>query len=245
LTFTWVIPSVFQEMKSSCDVFAPLPKPCLGATAVAGSLVIVALAAQAITIPVACGENALVAAVNLANSTPISDTLVLAGGCTYGMTTRHGGPANALPVITTPIDDRSRTVTNAPLLELGLFRIAEVGPTGSLSLTTGVAFTRGNVVGNGGGILNRGAVTLTGSTLTGNTASGNGGGPQLHQMTAAPANPRQEPQPHNVPPIFWEHLIMGIVVIGGLVDSVLGIVNGAVVAIISAASAVVLPRLPI
>ena len=57
-----------------------------------------------------------------------------------------------------------------------MFRIAEVGPTGSLTLTTGIAFTRGNVLGDGGGILNRGAVTLTGSTLTGNTATGNGGG---------------------------------------------------------------------
>ena len=149
----------------------------LGATAVAGSLVIVAPTAQAITIPVACSENALVVAVNLANSTPTSDTLVLAGGCTYGLTTSHGGAANALPVITTPIEMIGpATVTNASLLGLGLFRIAEVGPTGSLTLTTGVAFTRGNVVGNGGGILNRGAVTLTGSTLTGNTASGNGGG---------------------------------------------------------------------
>jgi hypothetical protein len=46
-------------------------------------------------------------------------------------------------------------------------------------------------------------------------------------------------------PIFQENLIMGIVVIGGLVDSVIGIVNGAVVAITSTASAVVLPRLPI
>jgi hypothetical protein len=41
-----------------------------------------------------------------------------------------------------------------------------------------------------------------------------------------------------------EHL-MGIVIIGGLIDSVLGIVNGAVVAITSAASAVLLPLLPI
>jgi hypothetical protein len=93
------------------------------------------------------------------------------------MTTSHGGAANALPVITTPIEMIGpATVTNASLLGLGMFRIAEVGPTGSLTLTTGVAFTRGNVLGNGGGILNRGAVTLTGSTLTGNTASGNGGG---------------------------------------------------------------------
>lgn len=149
----------------------------LGATAVAASLVVLAPAAQAITIPVACSENALVAAVNLANSTPISDTLVLAGGCTYRMTTGHGGASNALPVITTPIEMIGpATVTNASPPGLGLFRIAEVGPTGKLTLTTGVAFTRGNVVGDGGGILNRGAVTLTGATLSGNTATGNGGG---------------------------------------------------------------------
>jgi len=149
----------------------------IGATVAAGSLIVFAPAAQAITIPVACSENALVAAVNLANSTPTADTLVLAGGCTYGMTTSHGGAANALPVITTPIEMIGpATITNASLLGLGLFRIAEVSPTGSLTLTTGVAFTGGNVLGDGGGILNHGAVTLTGSTLTGNTASGNGGG---------------------------------------------------------------------
>jgi hypothetical protein len=149
----------------------------IGATVVTGGLVALTPAAQAITIPVACSENALVAAVNLANSTSTSDTLVLAGGCTYGMTTSHGGAKNALPVITTPIElIGPATVTNASLLGLGLFRIAEVGPTGSLTLTTGVIFSRGNVRGNGGGILNHGAVTLTGSSLTGNTASGNGGG---------------------------------------------------------------------
>jgi hypothetical protein len=38
---------------------------------------------------------------------------------------------------------------------------------------------------------------------------------------------------------------MGIVIIGGLIDSVVGIVNGTVVAITSAASAVVLPFLPL
>lgn len=148
-----------------------------GTTVVVGGLVALPQVAQAVTIPVACSENALVAAVVLANSTPTADTLVLAGGCTYGMTTSHGGAANALPVITTPIEMVGpATVTNASLLRLGLFRIAEVGPTGSLTLTTGVAFTNGNVLGDGGGILNHGAVTLTGSTLTGNTALGDGGG---------------------------------------------------------------------
>lgn len=146
----------------------------LGATVATGGLVVLAPAAQAITIPVACSERALVAAVNQANATATSDTLVLAGGCTYRMTSAHGGPSNALPVITTPIEMVGpATVTKA---SLGMFRIAEVGPTGSLTLTTGVAFTRGDVTGNGGGILNRGAVTLTKSTLRDNTASGNGGG---------------------------------------------------------------------
>lgn len=149
----------------------------LGAGVATGGLIALAPAAQAITIPVACSETALVAAVDLANSTPTADTLVLAGGCTYGMTTAHGGAANALPVITTPIQMTGpATITNASLSGLGMFRIAEVSPTGNLTLVTGVAFTRGNVVGDGGGILNRGAVTLTGSTLTGNTATGNGGG---------------------------------------------------------------------
>ena len=146
-----------------------------GATVVAGGLIAAPSVAQAITIPVACSENALVVAVNLANSTPSADTLVLAGGCTYHMTAGHGGASNALPVITTPIEMIGpATVTNSALL--GLFRIAEVSPIGSLTLTTGVAFTRGNVLGDGGGILNRGAVVLTGSALTGNTASGDGGG---------------------------------------------------------------------
>ncbi|MFF1615667.1 hypothetical protein ACFVYA_48725, partial [Amycolatopsis sp. NPDC058278] len=142
----------------------PIARALFGATVATGGLVALAPVAQAITIPVACSENALVAAVNLANSTPTSDTLVLAGGCTYGMTTAHGGAANALPVITTPIEMTGpATITNASLAGLGMFRIAEVSPTGNLTLTTGVAFTHGNVVGDGGGILNHGAVTLTGS----------------------------------------------------------------------------------
>jgi hypothetical protein len=64
----------------------------IGATVVAGGMAALAPVAQAITIPVACSENALVAAVNLANSTAAADTLVLAGGCTYGLTSPHGGP---------------------------------------------------------------------------------------------------------------------------------------------------------
>ncbi|PWK86356.1 hypothetical protein C8D88_105399 [Lentzea atacamensis] len=66
----------------------------IGSIVVIGGLAVVTPAAQAITIPVACSENALVAAVNLANSTATADTLVLVSGCTYGLTPPHGGLAN-------------------------------------------------------------------------------------------------------------------------------------------------------
>lgn len=146
----------------------------IGSTVLAGSLIALAPTAQAITIPVACSENALVAAVNLANSTSAADTLVLAGGCTYQLTSAHGGLTTGLPVITTPMAMIGPAVItrSSPLP----FRIAEVSSTGSLTLTTSVIFTNGSAVGDGGGILNRGAVTLTNSALIGNIATLNGGG---------------------------------------------------------------------
>jgi len=146
----------------------------VGATALTGGMIVLAPMAQATTIPVACSENALVAAINLANSTVDRDTLTLAGGCTYALTSPHGGPANGLPVITTPIELLGpATITRTAVAP---FRIAEVGPTGNLTLTTSVAFTNGSAVGNGGAILNSGAVTLTTSSLSGNSATLAGGG---------------------------------------------------------------------
>ncbi|MEU4742647.1 hypothetical protein AB0G02_19590 [Actinosynnema sp. NPDC023658] len=146
----------------------------LGIAAVVGATATFTPAAQAATIPVACGENALVTAVNLANSTPTADTLALAGGCTYTLTTPHGGLDNGLPVITTPIT----MVGPATITRLSPtpFRIAEVGTTGDLTLITAVAVTNGSSLTSGGGILNRGAVTFTNSSLTGNTAVLVGGG---------------------------------------------------------------------
>jgi predicted outer membrane repeat protein len=146
----------------------------IGATVVAGGMVTLTPAAWATTIPVACSENALVTAVNLANSTSAKDTLVLASGCTYNITSSHGGLGNALPVITTRIEMIGpATIKRVSLLS---FRIAEVSSTGDLTLTTAVALTNGSAVGDGGAILNHGAVTLTGSSLSGNTATLNGGG---------------------------------------------------------------------
>lgn len=155
----------------------------IAASVVAGGMTALAPSALAITIPVACGEQDLVDAVKLANSTSAADTLTLASGCTYRMTSAHGESVNgraALPIITTPIEMIGpATITRDSLVA---FRIAEVSRTGSLTLTTGVALTNGSAVGqdgavgHGGGILNFGSVTLTGSSLSGNKASGDGGG---------------------------------------------------------------------
>ncbi|MET9634789.1 hypothetical protein ABZX92_45880 [Lentzea sp. NPDC006480] len=154
--------------------FHPTIRATLGATVVVGAMAVVAPAARAETIPVACSESALVAAVNLANSTPAADTLVLAGGCTYGLTAPHGGQTTGLPPITTQMELLGpATITRASLV---LFRIFEVSATGNLTLSTSVAVTNGSAVGSGGGILNRGAVTLTNSSLSGNLATLNGGG---------------------------------------------------------------------
>jgi hypothetical protein len=170
----------------------------IGATILAGGLAALTPAAQAST-PVACSETALVDAVNHANSIG-GDTLALASGCTYRMTASHGRAANgpdALPVITTRIEMLGpATITRTS----GSFRIAEVSTTGSLTLTTGVALTNGSADGDGGGILNHGAVTLTGSNLSGNTATGNGGGlanPDTPSGTAPAATFTNSPVSNN------------------------------------------------
>lgn len=153
----------------------------IGATVVAGSMAIFSSVAQAT--PVACSETALTAAINTANTSPGPDTLNLASGCTYTMTTPHGGLTNALPVITSRIElIGPAVITRSSLLP---FRIAEISSTGNLTLTTSVSFTNGSVVGDGGAILNHGALTLTVSSLVGNLATGNGGG--VANIGTAPA----------------------------------------------------------
>ena len=143
---------------------------------VAGIIAFIPAASQAAVVSVACSENALVAEINSANQTPGSDTLNLAAGCTYGLTSAHGGAGNGLPVITSTIElvGTPNTITRS---SLALFRIAEVSNTGDLTLTR-VTLNNGSSLGSGGGVLNSGAVTFTssGSGLTNNTAVGTGGG---------------------------------------------------------------------
>jgi hypothetical protein len=132
------------------------------------------VAAQA---AVACSETALVAAITAANASG-GGNVVLTAGCTYRLTASHAvgrEGADGLPVITTVITltGNQNVITRAATAPS--FRIAEVASTGNLTLKL-VTLDNGLAVGDGGGILNYGAVTLTGSALTNNTASGNGGG---------------------------------------------------------------------
>jgi hypothetical protein len=147
------------------------------------TVLIVAVAAYmpaAAQAAVACNETALVQAINAANAAG-GGNVVLTPGCTYNLTTSHATGANGpdgLPIITTVITltGNANTITRSTALLAPLFRIAEVSSTGQLTLKS-VTLNNGSAVGSGGGILNYGAVTLSGSALTNNAATlGTGGG---------------------------------------------------------------------
>jgi hypothetical protein len=142
--------------------------------AAAGLVVLLPTAALA---TVACSETALVDAVKATNSAG-GGTITLTPGCTYTLTSSHGTAAsgpNGLPVITTTITlaGNANVITRSGTAPA--FRIAEVSSTGKLTLQA-VTLSNG-IAASGGGILNAGTVTLTGSALIDNTAtSGHGGG---------------------------------------------------------------------
>ncbi|MFI9561273.1 hypothetical protein [Nonomuraea endophytica] len=147
----------------------------------AGAVILLPAAAQAKTTSVPCNEAALVTAVNTANAAG-GGTITLLAGCTYTLTSSNGndgvnGPAG-LPIITTPITFEGNANIIKRSATASAFRIVQVGPTGGITLKA-VTLSGGHAAAtghdNGGGILNFGAVTLTGSTLSGNTANGLGG----------------------------------------------------------------------
>jgi hypothetical protein len=148
-----------------------------GATVVAAAITTaLPMAAQA---AVACNETALIAAVNAANAAG-GGNVVLTPGCVYTLTTPHAIGANGpdgLPIITTVITltGNNNIITRSTALRTPAFRIAEVSSTGNFTLKQ-VTLNRGLAVGSGGGVLNFGALTLTGSGLTNNVATGTGGG---------------------------------------------------------------------
>ncbi|WP_370421334.1 hypothetical protein AB8O64_24175 [Streptomyces sp. QH1-20] len=151
-----------------------------------GTTALLPATAQARIMDVACDETSLITAVNEANAAG-GGTVTLTPGCTYTLTAAHGndgvnGPTG-LPIITTPItfEGNANTITRAGATN---FRIAQVSTTGGLTLKE-VTLSGGHAATNGGGILNFGAVTLTGSELSNNAADGTGGG--IHSTGGAAA----------------------------------------------------------
>ncbi len=169
------------------------------AVALAGLASLPAAPAQAATIPVACNAPALVSAVQTANGTAASDTLTLASGCTYDLTsaasTSYG--YTGLPAITNPLVITGNGATiERDFITNSNFRLIMVASGASLSLanlylTNG--FARGGDGGDslpgrddgggggggaglGGAIYNRGTLQLSGVTVGGNGAFGGAGG---------------------------------------------------------------------
>ncbi|CAG6397433.1 hypothetical protein NMG29_24920 [Streptomyces cocklensis] len=141
-------------------------------TAAALSSAALATPASAATLPVACSATALQSAINTANSTPGGDTLILAPGCTYRLTTE-------LPAITSPIviNGNGDTITR----QTGTFRILTVNG-GDLDLRSAV-ITNGDATGSsvqngaGGGIVvtGNGTLTVNASVIRNNHANFGGG----------------------------------------------------------------------
>ena len=144
---------------------------------------------KAAAAPVPCGNAAaLVTAVTNANSAPGGGTVALATGCVYTLVsvaaTGSNGP-DGLPVITgnVTISGTQSTIRRDP--SAPDFRIAEVAPGGHLTVggvtVSGGRATTATVGTDGGGILDRGTLTMSRATVTDNTASNIGGG-----ITVAP-----------------------------------------------------------
>ncbi|GGV00457.1 hypothetical protein ACIG0C_30840 [Kitasatospora aureofaciens] len=136
--------------------------------------------------PVLCSERALVAAITAANAVG-GDTLALTPGCTYTLTSAHGGGPDGpvgLPPVTAPITllGLGNTIARDP--GAPPFRILQVEGAsnvpdthGQLSMA-GVTIRGGSAVTPypGGGIANLGGtLSLVASSVTGNTAVAGGG----------------------------------------------------------------------
>ncbi|SEC39893.1 hypothetical protein [Streptomyces sp. TLI_105] len=144
---------------------------CIGAATLTPTAL--APAAWAATLPVACSETALRNAIDTANSTPgSSDTLDLARGCAYRLTTEL--PAITLPIV---INGNGATLTRVA----GAFRILTVDG-GALTLRATVLSNgdaTGSVVANGAGgailVSNGGSLNLSAAVLRNNHANFGGG----------------------------------------------------------------------
>jgi hypothetical protein len=136
--------------------------------------------------PVFCGAGnvpCLIAAIHQANAHPTLTTIWLAPG-TYlfsAIDNDTDGP-NALPSIVTPIRIRSDDAALARDPGAAPFRLIHVGVGGNLRLT-GISIADGEVPlrVNGGGIFNRGTLTLIDCLLDGNSSSGGAAGAMYNE----------------------------------------------------------------
>lgn len=187
----------------SPDAFAPLCRAAL-VLLLAAALALAARptpAAHAAT-NVPCDVNALISAIQAANSAPGADTLVLAAGCTYTLAAPRASDGGAhgptgLPEITSAITIQGAGTTIARSSASGTpnFRIFHIASSGALTLD-GVTISGGRAVGGnganggasgggggggapglGGAIFNDGgALTVLNSTFSDNRALGGNGG---------------------------------------------------------------------
>ncbi len=142
------------------------------------------------TIDVPCqgpqgGSAGLVAALNTANGSG-GGVINLAPGCRYLFTGAVSGTEDALPPVTSPIVVRGQgtRVVRSHAQGTPAFRIFEIASGGNLTLdnltisggSAQAEESSGGDEGTGGGILNNGTATLTGTQVTDNSASFVGGG---------------------------------------------------------------------
>ncbi|MFF5855084.1 hypothetical protein ACFY8B_05500 [Streptomyces sp. NPDC012751] len=134
---------------------------CAGAVA---TVVATATPAAAQT-DVPCSAAALAGAISTANALG-GGALRLSPGCVYGLTT-------PLPAITSTIsiDARNSTITRVSAAGFG---ILSVSPGGNLAITK-VTITNGDAPDFGGGIANRGRLSVTDSAIRNNHANFSGG----------------------------------------------------------------------
>jgi hypothetical protein len=122
---------------------------------------------------VACSSVALVTAITTANAAS-GGTLDLASGCTYTYSAANNTtdlPGTATPVITTNITINGNGATVTRSSGSPAFRLFDVSTTGTFTLNN-TTVSNGSALGNGGGIADFGALTLSADTITGNTGSG-------------------------------------------------------------------------
>ncbi|MEU2282592.1 hypothetical protein ABZ614_11780 [Streptomyces sp. NPDC013178] len=183
-------------------------KKCL---VVAGSALVASLGvattappavAQQANTSVACGDAAgLIAAVGRANAH--GGVVTLAKRCTYRFTDDFNNSGNALPLITgkVTIMGQDSALVRSSHHAAARFRLLTVATGGSLTLRSATV-EGGLIIGNGGGIRNKGTLRLEHSTVAGNYATGRGGGISNEGGRATLVNSRVLTNVASKPPRF-------------------------------------------